>query len=53
MRTPIRRSKGIPLAARLVLALAVVAIGAAVLYVGIGGVGSVAKAIGSTITGFV
>lgn len=53
VRTPIRRSRGIPLAGRLVLALAIVAMGAAVLYVGIGGVGSVAKAIGSTITGFV
>lgn len=42
-----------PLAGRLVLALALVALGAAVLYVGVGGLGTVAGAIGSTVGGFV
>lgn len=42
-----------PLAGRIVLALAVVALGAGVLYVGVGGLSTVAGAIGSTVGGFV
>ena len=50
---PIRRSQGVPLAGRIVLALAVVALAAGVLYVGVGGLSTVAGAIGSTVGGFV
>lgn len=53
VRTPIRRSRGVPLVGRLFLVLAVAAIAVGVLYVGIGGLGTVARAVGSTVTGFV
>ena len=48
-----RRSRGIPLLGRLVLAAAVVALGLGVLYVGAGGLTTVAGMVGSTLTGFV
>jgi hypothetical protein len=50
---PIRRSRGIPLAGRLALGVAVVVVAALVLYVGAGGVGFVAGALGNTIGSFV
>lgn len=53
MHGPIRRSRGVPLAGRIVLALAVVALAAGVLYVGVGGLSTVAGTIGSTVGGFV
>lgn len=42
-----------PMIGRLVLALGVVAAAGGVLYVGAGGLGTVARSIGSTISGFV
>jgi hypothetical protein len=53
VRTPVRRSRGIPLIGQLTLALAMLAIAAGVLYVGVGGLSTVASAVGSTVTGFV
>jgi hypothetical protein len=53
VRTPVRRSRGIPLIGQVTLALAMLAIAAGVLYVGVGGLSTVASAVGSTVTGFV
>jgi Glucodextranase, domain B len=50
---PIRRSRGVPLAGRLALGVGVVVVAALVLYVGAGGVGFVAGALGNTIGSFV
>jgi Glucodextranase, domain B len=50
---PVRRSRGIPLIGRLALGAGVVAVAVMVLYVGAGGLGVVANALGSTITSFV
>ena len=50
---PIDRGGRLPLVVRLVLALAVVVVGAGVLYVGAGGLSRVAGAVGSSLTGFV
>jgi glucodextranase-like protein len=50
---PVRRSRGIPLIGRFALGVAVVAVAGLVLYVGAGGVGFVAGALGNTITSFV
>lgn len=49
----VERSSGIPLAARLLLVLAVLALGGAVLYTASGGLGKVASSLASTIGGFV
>ena len=53
VRTPVRRSRGIPILGRLVLVVAVGALAAGVLYIGAGGFTTVAGAVGSTLTGFV
>jgi hypothetical protein len=50
---PVRRSRGIPLVGRVALGVGVVAVAALVLYVGAGGVGFVAGALGNTIGSFV
>ena len=51
--TPIRRSRGIPIVIQLLLAVAVVVMAAGVLYVAAGGFTTVARSLGSTLTGFV
>jgi hypothetical protein len=51
--TPIRRTRSTPLVGRFALAAAVIAVAAGVLYVGAGGIGSVANNLRSTFTGFV
>jgi hypothetical protein len=51
--TPIRRTRSLPLVGRFLLAAAVIAVAAGVLYVGAGGIGSVANSLRSTFTGFV
>ncbi|MEJ7748501.1 MAG: Ig-like domain-containing protein [Candidatus Limnocylindrales bacterium] len=53
IHTPIQRGGGVPIVARLLLLVAVVAMAAAILYVGAGGLASAAGAVGSTLTGFV
>jgi hypothetical protein len=53
VHAPIRRSRGIPLVGQLALAAGVLVIGAGVLYLGVGGLGTVARSLGSTLTGFV
>jgi hypothetical protein len=50
VRTPIRRSRGIPLIGRIALAVGIVAVGAGVVYLGAGGLGTVAGALGSTVS---
>jgi Glucodextranase, domain B len=50
---PIRRSRDVPLVGRLALGVGVVVVAALVLYVGAGGVGFVAGALGNTIGTFV
>ncbi len=51
--TPIRRSRGIPIVIQFLLAVAVVVMAAGVLYVAAGGFTTVARSLGSTLTGFV
>jgi hypothetical protein len=53
VHTPIRRSRGIPLVGRVALAVAVVAVGLGVLYVGARGIGTVVSSVGGVVTGFV
>jgi Glucodextranase, domain B len=53
LHTPIRRTQGIPLLGRLALAIGIVVVAAGVLYLGIGGLSSVASSLGATIGGFV
>ena len=53
VRTPIRRSRGIPLVGRIALALGVLGVAAGVIYLGAGGLGTVAGAVGSTFTDFI
>lgn len=53
VHTPVRRSRGIPLIGQLTLAGVILVIAAGVLYVGVGGLSTVAAALGSTVTGFV
>jgi hypothetical protein len=50
---PVRRSRGIPLVGRLALGVGVFVVAVLVLYVGAGGVGFVAGALGNTIGSFV
>jgi hypothetical protein len=50
---PINRGNGVPMIARVGLVAAVVALGFGVLYVGVGGIGFVARGLGSTVGGFV
>ena len=50
---PIQRSRGIPLAGRLLLGLAVIAVAVGVLYVGARGLGTVATSVGGVVTGFI
>jgi hypothetical protein len=50
---PIKRGNGVPMIARVGLVAAVVALGFGVLYVGVGGIGFVARGLGSTVGGFV
>ena len=52
-RNPVRRRRGVPIVLQLALGLAVLALAAGVLYVGAGGLTTVAGAVGSTLTGFV
>ena len=53
VHSPVRRSRGIPLVGRLALGAGVLVVAVLVLYVGAGGVGVVANALGGTITAFV
>lgn len=53
VRTPIRRSRGIPFVGRLALAVGIFAVGAGVIYLGAGGLGTVAGAVGSTFSDFI
>ena len=53
VHTNVRRSRGIPLIGQLTLAVVMLAIAAGVLYVGVGGLSTVAAALGGTVTGFV
>ncbi|HYH94016.1 MAG TPA: Ig-like domain-containing protein [Candidatus Saccharimonadales bacterium] len=53
VHTPIRRTRGIPFLGRVALAVAVVAMGFGVLYVGAGGLGTVATSLGATFGGFI
>ena len=53
VRTPIRRSRGIPLIGRIALAVGILAVGAGVIYLGAGGLGTVAGALGSTVSDFI
>lgn len=53
VRTPIRRSRGIPLVGRLALAVGIFAVGVGVVYLGAGGLGTVVGAVGSTFTDFI
>lgn len=53
VHTTVRRSRGIPLIGQLTLAVVMLAIAAGVLYVGVGGLSTVAAALGGTVTGFV
>ena len=53
VRTPIRRSRGIPLIGRIALAVGIFAVGAGVIYLGAGGLGTVAGALGSTVSDFI
>ncbi len=48
---PIVRGAGLPLVAKAVMALAIVALGAGVLYVAVGGLRTVAGGLGSTLCG--
>jgi hypothetical protein len=50
---PVRRSRGIPLIGRVALGIGVAIVGLFVLYVGAGGLGVVAGAVGGTLTSFV
>lgn len=52
-RPPVRRSRGIPILGRLALGVAVLGLAAGVLYLGAGGLTTVAGMVGSTLTGFV
>ena len=51
--TPIRRSPGLPWYARLLVLVAVLAVGAGVVYAAVGGIGTMAAGLGGTIGGFV
>lgn len=53
VRTPIRRSRGIPLIGRIALALGILGVGVGVIYLGAGGLGTVAGAVGSTFSDFI
>lgn len=53
MHRPIRRSRGIPLIGQLTLVLVILATAAGVLYIGVGGLSTVAANVGSTVSGFV
>jgi len=53
VRTPIRRSRGIPLIGRIALALGILGVGFGVVYLGAGGLGTVAGAVGSTFSDFI
>lgn len=53
VHTPIRRSRGVPFIGRLALIAGVAALVVGVLYVGVGGLGTVAGAVGGTLVGFV
>ncbi len=53
VHTPVRRSRGIPLVGRLALGIAVLGLAGGILYVGAGGIGFVAGALGGTVTDFV
>jgi hypothetical protein len=53
VRTPIRRSRGIPLVGRLALAVGIAAVGVGVVYLGAGGLGTVVGAVGSTFSDFI
>jgi hypothetical protein len=53
VRTPVRRSRGIPLAGQILLGLAVVGVALGVLYVGARGFGTVAQSVGGVVTGFI
>ena len=50
---PVRRSAGLPLPAKLILAFALVALGVAVLFAGRGGLAQIVGTIGSAFSGFV
>ncbi len=50
---PIQRGRGIPLIGKVALTLAVVALGAGVLYVALGGLRAVAGSVGTSLAGFV
>jgi hypothetical protein len=50
---PIRRDPGVPWFVRLLLLLGVIAVAAGVVYVGVGGLGTLAAGLGSTVGGFV
>ncbi len=50
---PIQRSGGLPIVFRIALALAVVALGAGILFVGANGIGAVVSALGANVTGFI
>ena len=53
VHTPMRRSRGIPLVARMLLVATVVAVAVGVLYVAVGGAGRVVASLSSTVTGFI
>jgi hypothetical protein len=53
VRTPIRRSRGIPLVGRIALALGIFGVGMGVIYLGAGGLGTVARAVSSTFSDFI
>lgn len=53
VRTPIRRSRGIPLVGRVALALGILGVAVGVIYLGAGGLGTVAGAVGSTFSDFI
>ncbi len=50
---PIQRSGGLPIIFRIALALAVVALGAGILFVGANGIGAVVSALGANVSGFI
>ena len=53
MHGPVRRSRGIPLIGQMALGAGVVVVALLVLYIGAGGIGAVANALGSTVSSFV
>lgn len=53
VHAPVRRSRGIPLIGRLALGAGVLAVGFLVVYVGAGGLGVIANALGTTVSTFV